>query len=422
MSSSAIKNEKAPKVTVDDGSEWEVYDDRPALTETEIASLLTAPELGPAPTAFQRKLYYRDLVLMGLLYDTKARIGELCKATIGDLRRMSTAEPELYIRFPKGKVAWRRLASEDEAEEGWHISWRTIRGNRELWGGPTVHEPRYAGISPRTKQHLDLFLDLREDGRSRAAPLLIGKHGALTPRGAQLILKKYAQKVGLTIKYVAEREVDGSKALRLAVTPHAFREAGERHQLDRGANAKAVAEETGHSVATQQKFYNRVNRESVRNAQRLTNPFYHGVPGGGPQLREPSVETPSQPIIEPNPKGVLPASQVPVSEAIGGVLLAHPEAPVKQLGALQEFASALGVPLKRITTLETLMPLSPGDAVIAADPGVLGASMATRIGWLTRLKQEGARLFLLEECGEVDLDSSEQKRRVATWGNGSAGP
>ncbi len=255
-----------------DGSQDDgiVYPERPSLTRDEIEALRNAPALPAEPTEFQRRMVWRDRVLLGLLDDTMARVGELVAANVEHLYDLESSEPLLWVEEPKVKVVWRPARDPSEIPEDAPIHHRTRRlpDGREVrmpWWGQRVVEKRWAPITERTRDALAEYRSCRSDTWRPEAPLLVSKFGRLTEQGARYIIDKYAKEVGIQARYVAD---NGSGQERRAVTPHAIREAAERELLHEREDTKLLARVAGHSVKVQQRFYNRSNRADVKKLAR----------------------------------------------------------------------------------------------------------------------------------------------------------
>jgi integrase/recombinase XerD len=190
-----------------------------ALDEDQALALMHAVAgLGP--------LDFRDRALLEVLYGTGARISEVVGLTLGDLQ----FDDGLIRVFGKG------------SKERLVPLGRPARQALEAWLSP-VGRPL---IEPDRWAH-------RGDAE---AVFLNTRGGRLSRQGAWIILKRHAERVGLSDQ----------------VSPHVLRHSCASHMLAHGADIRVVQELLGHvSIATTQ-LYTRLSSEHLRDAYESAHP------------------------------------------------------------------------------------------------------------------------------------------------------
>ncbi len=190
-----------------------------ALPETDVERLIDAVQ-GSGPKA------RRDRAVLELLYGTGMRVSELVGLSLADL----DLDAALIRAFGKGSkerlVPIGRLA--DEALRAWLAPDGRGRFEPERW---------------------------RRRGDQEAA-FLNARGGRLTRQGAWLVLKGYADQVGL-----------GNR-----VSPHVLRHSCATHMLDHGADIRTVQELLGHASISTTQLYTLVSTERLFEVYRAAHP------------------------------------------------------------------------------------------------------------------------------------------------------
>jgi integrase/recombinase XerD len=209
----AIKQKKTPAT------------DMGYLTGDEVKALLAQPG-----TVTRRGL--RDTVLLSTLYDTAARVQEICDLNTADVR---AASPMLVTLHGKGSKT-RRVALMD----------------------PTAELVRH--YLDRRAPHPGIGAD--------ADPLFQGPHHArLTRWGATKLLARHVQSV---------RRRDPGYAAGLTITPHVIRRTRAMHLLQAGVNLIYIRDLLGHADVSTTEIYARADpatkRKAIENAYQSLTP------------------------------------------------------------------------------------------------------------------------------------------------------
>jgi integrase/recombinase XerD len=190
-----------------------------ALDEDQTLRLLNAVT-GVAP------LDFRDRALLEVLYGTGARISEVVGLSLADLQ----SDDGLVRVFGKG------------SKERLVPLGRPAREALGAWLSP-LGRP---AVAPERWAH-------RDDAE---AVFLNTRGGRLSRQGAWAILKRHAERVGLSDQ----------------VSPHVLRHSCASHMLAHGADIRVVQELLGHvSIATTQ-LYTRLSSEHLRGAYESAHP------------------------------------------------------------------------------------------------------------------------------------------------------
>jgi site-specific recombinase XerD len=185
------------------------------LTGDEVKALLAQPD----PTT-RRGL--RDTVLLSTLYDTAARVQEICDLNTADVR---TARPMMVTLHGKGSKT-RRVALMDP----------TARLLQDYLDRRT----RHPGVG------------------ADADPLFHGPHQTrLTRWGVTKILARHVQAV---------RRRDPGYAAGVNVTPHVIRRTRAMHLLQAGVNLIYIRDLLGHADVSTTEIYARADPETKRKA------------------------------------------------------------------------------------------------------------------------------------------------------------
>lgn len=211
------------------------------LTFDECMALCKAPRRLPQnATEFQMWKCLRDEILIRLLYETFARIGELLKVQIQDTDFDNRA---IFIKHPKGKF------------------------NKKT--GEVKRELRWVFFSEDTRDLVIRYLA----GRKRGFLMVSNRRRSMSTRTAERIVDCYATSIG--IQKVRGYAVDkkGRKRVLNLVTCKALREAGERHTDVAGADRDITARIAGHTVETKEKYYKRTNFDEMRAIVRKYHPL-----------------------------------------------------------------------------------------------------------------------------------------------------
>ena len=185
------------------------------LTAGEVKALLAEPG-----AATRRGL--RDTVLLSTLYDTAARVQEICDLNTADVR---AASPMLITLHGKGSKTRRVPLMDPTAELVQHY------------------------LDRRTP-HPGVGAD--------AAPLFEGPHHArLTRWAVTKLLARHVQSV---------RRRDPAYAPGLTITPHVIRRTRAMHLLQAGVNLIYIRDLLGHADASTTEIYARADPETKRKA------------------------------------------------------------------------------------------------------------------------------------------------------------
>lgn len=199
----AIKQKKTPAT------------DMGHLTGDEVKALLAEPD-----PATRRGL--RDTVLLSMLYDTAARVQEICDLNASDVR---AARPMVV----------------------------TLRGK----GSKTRRVPLMDPTARLIKDYLDRRAPHLGVGAD-ADPLFNGpQHTRLTRWGVTKVLARHVQSL---------RRRDPSYAAGLNVTPHTIRRTRAMHLLQAGVNLIYIRDLLGHVDVSTTEIYARADTEAKRNA------------------------------------------------------------------------------------------------------------------------------------------------------------
>jgi integrase/recombinase XerD len=185
------------------------------LTGDEVKALLAEPD-----PATQRGL--RDTVLLSTLYDTAARVQELCDLNRSDIR---TAHPMVVTLHGKGSKI------------------------------------RRVPLMDSTARLIVDYLDRRAPHRGVGAdadPLFSGpEQTRLTRWGVTKVLARHVQSL---------RRRDPNYAAGLNVTPHVIRRTRAMHLLQAGVNLIYIRDLLGHADVSTTEIYARADTEAKRNA------------------------------------------------------------------------------------------------------------------------------------------------------------
>lgn len=190
----------------------------PYMTADELKSLLSQPDMN---SRHER----RDLVIMATLYDTGARVQELCDLTTDDIRLEYPAKIKLT-----GK------------------------------GGKTRQIPIMSNTGKLLKQYMKEYHRSGKTGSPK--PLFYNKNGEpLTRSGVAYIVKKYAVTTDMSL-------------LPNELTPHVFRHTKAMHMLQAGIELIYIRDFLGHSDIRTTEIYARADAEMKRKVFEKTVPNY----------------------------------------------------------------------------------------------------------------------------------------------------
>ncbi len=185
------------------------------LSDGEVKALLAEPD-----PATRRGL--RDMVLLSALYDTAARVQEICDLNTADVR---AARPMVVTLHGKGS------------------------------------KTRRVPVMDPTAQLIQDYLSRRTShpgvGKD-ADPLFSGpQHARLTRWGVTKILARHVQSL---------RRRDPGYAAGLNITPHVIRRTRAMHLLQAGVNLIYIRDLLGHADVSTTEIYARANAEAKRKA------------------------------------------------------------------------------------------------------------------------------------------------------------
>ena len=183
------------------------------LGVAEIEALLGAPGL-------EDPLGWRDRALLELGYGAGLRVSELCGLAVNDL----VLSDGLVRVFGKGSKE--RLV------------------------------PVGRGVIKAVSVYLHTLRPALDRGDSKGRLLLNARGGPLSRVGAWGVVKKAAERAGMTKR----------------VTPHTLRHSFATHLLEGGADLRAVQEMLGHADLSTTQIYTHVDREYLRSVHRRFHP------------------------------------------------------------------------------------------------------------------------------------------------------
>lgn len=202
------------------------------LTGDEMRIILAMPDSST-------KDRFRDLVLLSVLYDTAARVDELIKLKVKDVRLMNPAVITLHGKG--GKV-------------------------------------RQVPIMTNTKSLLESYMNTSKICSGMAATesfLFVNqKRQKLSRWGISYIINKYVEQAKKDITFT----------VRFPVTPHIFRHSKAMHLLQSGVNLIYIRDFLGHSECSTTEIYARADSEMKRKA--IENAYPDLVPDGLPKWEE----------------------------------------------------------------------------------------------------------------------------------------
>lgn len=183
------------------------------LNKTEIQRLLSQPDTSQMDGR-------RDLAMLSVLYDSAARVQELCDLTVGDVRTNSPVT--LTLTGKGGKSRYIALTGKSAAILLVYISEHRKNNPQRL------HEPLFTN---------------RQGGK-------------LTRGGVSYILKKYVEQ--------ANHEHSGS--IPISLTPHCLRHSKAMHMLESNINLIYIRDFLGHEDVATTQVYAKANPEVKRRA------------------------------------------------------------------------------------------------------------------------------------------------------------
>ena len=183
------------------------------LTAEEVQALLKCPD---TTTRKGR----RDLALLSLLYDTGARVQEMCDTKSGDIRLDSTPVICLYGKGRKG---------------------------REI--------PLSKGCAEIMKRYVNEN-HLNQTGYKDRPLFCNSRNEKLTRSGISFILKKYMDRIEETTGMIIDKKI----------TPHCLRHSKAMHLVESGVNLIYIRDFLGHESVETTQIYAKANPEAVRKA------------------------------------------------------------------------------------------------------------------------------------------------------------
>ena len=162
----------------------------------------------------------RDLAILYLMYDSAARVREICNVTVGDIHTSSPATVRLTGKNSKTRIV-----------------------------------PMSTAVSELLRQYIN-ERGLNVPGLA-AKPLFTNRQGKkLTRGGVSYILSKYVGKANETT----------SDALQARITPHCLRHSKAMHLLESGINLIYIRDFLGHDDVKTTQIYAKANPELKREA------------------------------------------------------------------------------------------------------------------------------------------------------------
>lgn len=203
----SLKNKKQPKPVIS------------YLTINEVELLFSQPD---TTTRKGR----RDLALLSLMYDSAARVQEICDLKVSDVRLKS---PAVIRLFGKGRKV-REIPLEKPCAD---ILRRYMEEN---------------GLFRKNVLEMPLFYNNQMKKLSRS--------------GVSYVLEKYIDKMNA-----------GSVIIPKKITPHCLRHSKAMHMLEAGINLIYIRDYLGHESIETTQVYARANPEAKRKAIKKMEPF-----------------------------------------------------------------------------------------------------------------------------------------------------
>jgi site-specific recombinase XerD len=183
------------------------------LNKAQLTQLLSLPDTSDSEGR-------RDLAILSVLYDSAARVQELCDLTVGSIR----TEPPVTLTFiGKGRKS------------------------------------RYLRLSEKSEAILLGYMIERDlcDPNRKYEPLFKNRQGyKLTRGGISYILKKYVNKANL----------EHAESIPMSLTPHCLRHSKAMHMLEAGINIVYIRDFLDHEDLVTTQVYAKANPEVKRAA------------------------------------------------------------------------------------------------------------------------------------------------------------
>lgn len=178
-----------------------------SLNEKEVGDLIKSVDYNEEDSAFKQNIQRRDKLILALLYSSGLRVSEIVKIKINDI---DLIERTMRIR---GKGDKDRIVLFDEDTK---FLIEDYMANHTL-------ETEYLFVNRQNKP--------------------------LTPRYVQMMIKKYAEEIGINKK----------------VTPHILRHSFATHLLKNGVDIRAIQQLLGHTNLSTTQIYTSVDMETLKN-------------------------------------------------------------------------------------------------------------------------------------------------------------
>lgn len=188
------------------------------LSPDEIRTLLSCPDTST-------KRGRRNLAILSLLYDSAARVQELCDMEVCDIR---TANPPVACLYGKGRKGREIPLSKDCAK----LIEKYISEN---------------GLDRPGHRNIPLFFNNRNE--------------KLTRSGISYILAKYMDQAASIMPSITDKKI----------TPHCLRHSKAMHLVEAGVNLIYIRDFLGHESVETTQIYAKANPESVRKAVEKVN-------------------------------------------------------------------------------------------------------------------------------------------------------
>lgn len=178
-----------------------------SLNETEVVNLIDAVDYNKKDSEFKQNIQKRDKLILALLYSSGLRVSEIVKIKQDDI---DLIERTLRVR---GKGDKDRIVLFDE----------------------------------NTKF---LIEDYTQNNNNETEYLFVNRQNKpLSPRYIQMMIKKYAEEIGINKK----------------VTPHILRHSFATHLLKNGVDIRAIQQLLGHTNLSTTQIYTSVDMETLKN-------------------------------------------------------------------------------------------------------------------------------------------------------------
>jgi site-specific recombinase XerD len=204
-----------------------------SLSQSEVKAILEVPDRNTARGA-------RDHLLLLLLYNTGARVQELCDLKIGDINMKKPLQVQLTGKGKKQRIT-------------------------PLW--------------EKTTEAVKHYLSFRENSGAQEHLFLNARGGGITRFGVTYIIKKYVKKAAAECSTLNDKNI----------SPHTFRHTTALHLIQAGVDILTVKEWLGHKDIKTTMDYLEIGMEMKRQALELCPASFLGTTKAEAEWTKPSV-------------------------------------------------------------------------------------------------------------------------------------